>query len=349
MTYSLNEFIRNHTEDPLGKKECKQNTRILYKHLIRNIDDLSDTVTYKQGSVRVAGYRIMFRSHGFRITDYWNYGERVNINSWNSDFPTPESVMDFILGTNNREIKEPEQLKSKGELISELSKKFKLKKSETLAEMKARHDKIEAEKVKAADKKAALEKPKRAGKFRALPEMDEVMDLIAEDSNEGEYTFVFQGPTRTYKKKMLMHEYYTSLILSQKPQAMPLLVKVARGDGDVDWKSLRSKFAKLRILVAPFVHYDKDILKLPVDRFDYTKLCSEICQYNGWETPFDLLYPSVTKGMGFKVGDEIRVYFPEQLTWYHGVITQTKGGLRVKYEGEKTDEFVVRGCKCEKL
>lgn len=124
-----NSFTVNTNIKALDEESASVNTEILKNFLVGK--GLQVTRRGKNW-LRCRDYKMRYHSHGFQILDELDFSKPVNINEFNNDFETPESVYNFLVKPDNRlkkEIKlpDPEVEEEKKKAINKLSKKFKVK------------------------------------------------------------------------------------------------------------------------------------------------------------------------------------------------------------------------------
>jgi hypothetical protein len=128
-------FVSNDDISALEESVAKDNTAILHKFL----SNVLTGVVYekKRGWVKYKGFSIKYSSHGYLIKDSMNFSEKVNVNDYHNDFPTPESVLTWLRENSEkpviRQSKEIIAVEAhKEELLSALSSKYKVKEDKRL-------------------------------------------------------------------------------------------------------------------------------------------------------------------------------------------------------------------------
>jgi hypothetical protein len=125
------EFIENADIHALGLEYCNHNTSLLYQALCSAYPE-AEFRTNRKGYnfVLINGFRIHYESHGFSIKDSLNYGRFININEFHNDYPSIESVVDFLLEPR---VQIPEEPITKPRLLTEKTiKKEAIKDMETV-------------------------------------------------------------------------------------------------------------------------------------------------------------------------------------------------------------------------
>lgn len=338
---SMNDFVLNTGIPPMDEKLAEQNTSILY-HFLKDSYDY-DEVTRSRGYVKVAGYKMKYESHGFKIVDDWNYGKMVNVNKYHNDFATPEAVLEMVQSSANRNIDIPEGQAERSKLGKSLSKKFKVvndkkenakmksKKQAATEKKKADTDKVETKKKERAEKKI------RAPKYIA-PEREEPIGLTIKSPKKKpagfpyhhtvELSYQIKGPSgRKIPKSCKVPEFLAKIVLSEMPKAMALIMKLATGE--VPYTDVRDGEISLerRFVRDPFQHFDGKLLSNPPKPENLLNGCLEILRYHSIIPATEYVFD--TK---LKKNTEVRVYYPDSFTWYYGKVLDTDYGVEIRFE-----------------
>lgn len=124
-------------------------------------------------------------------------------------------------------------------------------------------------------------------------------------------------------------EHYLSCeVLAIFPKAMPLLMKVAKGEMEAP---MQHEINMKTFVKDPYMVYDKQWMMHPVDRNAFCNLCFDILHNEGdCYTCFDVMWCN-----DFKNGDLVSVYSNTNFMNQYGTVIGTEGGLEVRYaDGE---------------
>jgi len=351
------EFIENADIHALGLEYCNHNTSLLFQALCSPYPE-ADFRTNRKGYnyVLVNGFRIHYESHGFSIKDALNYGRFININEFHNDYPTIESVAEFLMEPR---VQIPEEPVTKPKLSIKAYKKEAVKDMETiisslidnyskgvikLEEFKrSLYDNISSQSIKnrvgrmlqnvtLLTKDKVLTKIKdliaqgaqtKVPKFTGWDVPTYVQSLYEEDNQV--YLTYRDGGTLV-RKEYAMHQFLWRWALHHHPKAYELLVLLA--GGEINYSSVKHLNSKYDLKLGT-VAFDKIVLEEPVSEEAVKQLtyaCWDILGYKSVNTPLDYEY-----GLKFAKGDELLVYWPDQAEWFYSKVSYCDGMCEVRY------------------
>lgn len=351
--------------DSITAESAVINTKCLHDFLKEK--ELPVTYCGSRADRKVACYGYEFQylpgEFGFEVRDSFRAFTRINESEWSDELPTPEAVYRWLTKNQNRPavgdtpvVLTPNQrLERVGETITVverapqkpretmedcLDRVFKSirNKEATLKEGNAMLQKVisnpsHKNKVGRAFKTTAnvnlLEKEVReiiatiakvkAPKFEAY-DFPEVFVNIKEEGDNVTYTYLTgekAGDTRT--RTMAKHSFYWRYCLHLYPQAMVALTRIAQGDVENIPENYHIKDA-----YTAFNKHQLDATPLTEHLID---ACEDILSYLEEFNPLDWVYST-----DYKVGDKVKVYWPDFATYFNGEVINTSTGILIRYE-----------------
>lgn len=218
-----------------------------------------------------------------------------------------------------------EALKSKLKYIS-VKKSFwepAIKLVYKVVKKKIRRDKFIREITKLANelRTEKTEQPKRV-KFEGIPDLYVPRNPIFKNLNiEFDQKDEFSAKAR--RLVMPTTEYLGSVVLYHFPKAMPMLMKVAKGEFDIE------TIKDFKYVKDPFEEYNIELMRNPKDREKFMFACKQILEWKDIDTAVDIEYkPSES----LSKGDRVRVYWPDNKAWYYGNIVSKETGIKILYD-----------------
>lgn len=328
----LRKFTPNETKYRMDEMVEVENTKVLFTFLKKFFPQ----AVFKYKSVYVDGLRILYFSHGFQVIDTWNYNEKKNVNKFNNDLATPESVVEYLKGNLKRPVLPPKEDREDAKVISQLAEKFgvkkvridkskikKLKEKEAEQKKKVTKDKAKSKKVAKVEKEKIA---KRVKMFKGLAEEYPYYDI---QINKGNVIYKLKGPSgKFYEKKTTVHQFLVNYCLTYAPRSLAYLTKVAKGE-KFEIYSFRSM---TKLLLDPTVPYEPSVFAKTEHVDNLIEACREVMYVNALRDPLHFIF-----GSKLKRGDKVIVYSDYYGTSEECSVHSTETGLKLLFSDGNID------------